>query len=281
LNEDLPARREAPNVLARALIVMFGRGYALIGIAAILFVPWYFLRSSSAQFEVAYVSHISDLTWGPWARVAWGVASAFSTLLVRSIVIALVALGARQVASGHALDLRANLRVVGVRLLPFLGVVFFWLIALEGLDRIIFSRLELLWASAPAIAADVTGIVHSLVGLCTSWSLLGVTFGARGAVEAFLYGVLGPWRLGARSLFVALAFILAHFAQRSIAHAISVAFSHSALAPLFQSALTTAARGLVEALSVTLLTIILTVAFLDAETHGGSAPRARHAGAQT
>ena len=262
---------------------MFRRGYILSGItvAAVVLVPWYFMRSSIAHLEVTHVSHITTLTWGPWARVAWAEASQFSILLVRSIVIVLVALGARQVVSGHAPDVKTSLGVVGSRLLPFLGVIFFWMIALEGLDRVIFPRLEVLWLSAPGVAADLTGIVHSLVGLCASWSLLGVTFGARGTVEAFLYGLFGPWRLGSRSLIIALLFILGHFAQRSLAQTVSVMLSHAALTPMVASSLVTAARGLVEALFVTLLTIVLTVAFLDAETPGSKVVRARPSAAQT
>lgn len=276
--EDLPAPREAPNVLARALAVIFGRGYVLVGIAALIVVPWYFLRSSLAQWELA---HISDLTVGPWATLAWGIAMRFAVQLVRSVVVVLVALGARQLVNGLSIDLGENLAIMRARWRPLFGVILLWMLGYEVVDLIFSYPLARLWAVAPGIYADAVGVVHALVALCASWSLLCISFGTEGAVEGFLDGLRGPWRLGFRSFTIALVFVAFHLTQRVIGQAISVAFAHSGQAPIVQSYLSTATRGLVEALFVAFLTIVLTVTFLDAGARAARAMQPQPATAQT
>ena len=252
--EDLPAPREAPNVFARACAVFFGRGYTLIGVAALVFVPWYFFRSSISQWEAAHLSHLSNLTWGPWAKVAWGFAVQFISRLLTAMVVVLVALGARQVVNDLPIDVRANLHVISARWLPLLGVTFLWTIVSEALDLYVWPVLIIpLWITAPGISADAVGVVRSLIFLGTSWSLLTVLFGGRSAIQGFLGGLLGPWQLRSRSLLIVLTFLAAHFAQRSISSSL-----HSAVINL-----TTTARGLLEALFVTFLTILLSVVYLE------------------
>lgn len=234
---------------------MFGKGYPLIGVAALVLLPWYFARAAITHWEFA---HLHQIEAHMWTALAWGALMLFAVKLFTAIAVVFVALGARQILRDLRLDMRADLAVIRAQWRSLVAVVVLWLIAAELVKLILYQPLISLLTHAPELYANAIGVVDSLLLLGGAWSILAVAFDHRQALLAFVAGVVGPWRLGMRSALVALLFVAAHFAQRWVSTNLGFALAHAAIANL-----SIAMRGFVEAVFVTFLTILLTVVYLE------------------
>jgi hypothetical protein len=259
--QDLPAPREAPNILARAFGILFGRGYALAIIAIAFAVPWFLLRSWFAQTGLAHMLSQPEYVW-PGRAV--GTTLSVIDYALESISIAFVGLAAQQVIAGNPIDARQLAAALRAKWTTLLGVAILWFLGLQIVLTVFALPLGLNWPGAQQfyfrypVYADGIGILESLVGLSAFWSVLSVALKGSTVLHAFADGVIGPWSLGFNSIMLALLFLATHFVHRWSRPLVSAALSHSP-----SSAFTTIAQGLVEALVVTFLTVLVTVVFLD------------------
>lgn len=258
---DLPAPRDTSNILTRTLVIFFGQGYALVGFAVVAYVCWHLLLGLLPQRQAIDFAHPVMPTFVDYAQT-------FVVTLLRwfidAIVILVIAVGAGNLFNGRPIDIAGCLGVLRARWRTLVAVALLWMITSEILfelfliPRTILAAVNRWWfESSAGIYLDPALIAQSLVKLCATWSFVSIAFTSARVVRAYLDGLIDPWRLGWRSLLIVVAF-LASPDVRWLLYGVSANALERAPAIV-----TTIARNLVQSLLLTLLTILVTVAFIE------------------
>jgi len=269
---DLPAPREASTSFVRTLIIIFGSGYSLVGIAWAALVAWHgilYLERLVPETNLAALPH-SFLRF-------LGVLNSFADALVFGAVFLIVAFGARCVDEGKNIELHTAMYSIRNNWRGLLAITSLWFLVSEVfnefasnvpyflVERAHLSELAL-WLSPGWFYLTIA--TNSLIGMCTRWSLFGCALDRYPVLPAFLDGAIGPWKQGARTVTLVTAFALLPFFKLQLKELLGDEFGQLAnRIPTDALSGVLAARSIafefVEAVFLTVLSILLVVVFAE------------------
>jgi hypothetical protein len=278
---DLPAPREASTSFVRTLIIIFGSGYSLVGIAWAALVAWYGIQYLE---RVVLKTFLAPMSYS--FLLFLGILNRLVEALVFGAVFLIVAFGARCVYEERNIDLRAALHSIRRNWRGLLAIALLWSLVSEvfidlasNVPSFLVERVHLSESADWLLPGWIYLIIatNSLIAMCMRWSLLSGAIDRARVLPAFLDGVIGPWKQGARTVTLAAAFALLPFFKLQLRDLVGDEFgqlanrvpTHALSGLLIAGSI---ADAFVEAVFFTVLSILLAVVFAERKDQPNAMP---------